>query len=136
MDEFKEKKGHTAAVSVPEIDFDSLTPRGKSRINVFLGEIFYLNEEQNRALDGLVPMTQEIFDSIMDCLEEKAAADEMWMEIFLKYPEFALAHAEKLEAEIGLSDEGGEDFRPKDMEAEKAWERFRVRMKEKKNIII
>lgn len=55
------------------------------------------------AIDGVIPMTQEIFDSIMKRREEAGPVlEDLWTDVFLKYPEFAWIHAEKLAAELGV----------------------------------
>lgn len=112
--------------------YEKLSLRQQDRIRVLLGEIFYLNEKQNQALDGLIPMTQDIFDSVMECLkEEDSISEKLRTEVFLKYPEFAAAHAEKLEDEIGLTDNDMEYSEAEIMETAAAWERFKVLIRKK-----
>lgn len=108
-------------------------PQIQHRLDAFLGELFYLTEEQNQALNGLIPMTQEIFDSIMACRDgnDSEIMEALWTDVFLKYPEFALHHAQKLSEELGVPFDEEEFPQTVSAETKQSWERFRKLVKEK-----
>lgn len=74
-------------------------------INNFLVEVFGLTEEQNLAIDGQIPMTQEIYDSILDrCTEIGSDADELFFRMLSEYPEFMCDYADELLKEVENAD--------------------------------
>lgn len=83
-----------------------LTSLQQAKINEFFMAAVYLDDTQNAAIDGITPMTQEVFDSIMKRREEVGPElEEVSMGVFLKYPKFAQNYADRLEAEIGSVDD-------------------------------
>lgn len=115
-----------------KLDLDHLTAQQQRRMHIFLSETFCLSEEQNMAIDGVIPMTQEIFDSIMKRREEAGPVlEDLWTDVFLKYPEFAWVHAEKLAAELGVP--FGDEKIPEETadKTEQSWLRLKRLIKEK-----
>ena len=54
----------------------------------FFIEIFEFTDEQLVAIDCQIPMTQEIYDSILDrCMELGTAADDLFNRMLLEYPD-------------------------------------------------
>ena len=55
----------------------------------FLIETFEFTDEQLAAIDYQIPMTQEIYDSILDrCMELGTAEDDLFYRMLLEYPDF------------------------------------------------
>lgn len=74
-------------------------------INNFLVEVFGLTEEQNLAIDRQIPMTQEIYDSILDrCTEIGSDAEELFFRMLSEYPEFMCNYADELLKEVENAD--------------------------------
>ena len=66
----------------------------------FLIETFEFTDEQLAAIDYQIPMTQEIYSSILDrCMELGAAADDLFNRMLLEYPEFLAIYAQRIEGE-------------------------------------
>lgn len=79
-----------------------LTSLKQAKINDFFMAAIYLDDTQNAMIDGIMPMTQEVFNSIMKRREEVGSElEEVSMGVFLKYPEFAQNYVDRLETEIG-----------------------------------
>ena len=67
----------------------------------FFIEIFEFTDEQLVAIDCQIPMTQEIYDSILDrCMELGTAADDLFNRMLLEYPDFMSVYAQKIEDEV------------------------------------
>lgn len=67
----------------------------------FLIETFEFTDEQLAAIDYQIPMTQEIYSSILDrCMELGAAADDLFNRMLLEYPEFLAIYAQSIEDEV------------------------------------
>ena len=74
-------------------------------INNFLVEVFGLTEEQNLAIDRQIPMTQEIYDSILDrCTEIGSDAEELFFRMLSEYQEFMCNYADELLKEVENAD--------------------------------
>ena len=59
------------------------------RLCKFFIEIFEFTDEQLAAIDYQIPMTQEIYDSILDrCMELGTAEDDLFYRMLLEYPDF------------------------------------------------
>lgn len=68
-------------------------------------EVFGLTEEQNLAIDRQIPMTQEIYDSILDrCTEIGSDAEELFFRMLSEYPEFMCNYADELLKEVENAD--------------------------------
>lgn len=67
----------------------------------FLIETFEFTEEQIAAMDNQIPMTQEIYNSILDhCMELGAAAEDLFNRMLIEYPDFLEVYAQKIEDEV------------------------------------
>lgn len=67
----------------------------------FLIETFEFTDEQLTAIDYQIPMTQEIYNAVLDrCMELGAAADDLFNRMLIEYPEFLSVYAQKIEDEV------------------------------------
>ena len=79
----------------------NLSSEQQQKFNQISAELKYLTDTQWKAIYGLCPMTQELFNGIQ--LERLKIGDELEsaaLEVFLKYPEFALSYSDCLEKAI------------------------------------
>ena len=78
--------------------FNELTLEQKQKLLTLPAELKHFTQTQWAAIYGIVPMTQDLFDSIQ--LERLKAGEELEsavLDTFLKYPEFALNYSSRLE---------------------------------------
>ena len=67
----------------------------------FLMDIFEFTEEQLAALDYQIPMTQEVYNSILDrCIELGKVADDLFYRLLNEYPEYLSVYDKKIEDEV------------------------------------
>lgn len=67
----------------------------------FLVETFEFTEEQNDAIDHQIPMTQELFDSIMDrCMELGSDVDGLFLRLINEYEEFSNVYTNRILEEV------------------------------------
>lgn len=67
----------------------------------FLVETFEFTEEQTAAIDHQIPMTQEMFDSILDrCDEIGKNSDKLFFRMLKEYPQYTDIRAERILNEI------------------------------------
>ena len=60
-------------------------------------ETFEFTDEQLAAIDYQIPMTQEIYDSVLNrCMELGTAADDLFYRMLLEYPDFLSVYAQKI----------------------------------------
>lgn len=113
-----------------KFDYDALTSEQKERLQSFFAVTFALNEKELEAIDGVTPMTQELFDSIVDKCTG-CEFDAFIYALLLKYPEFLKNHAERIEAELDAKPmpEGWHDPSPEKMQEE--WEKLCACIREK-----
>lgn len=81
--------------------FNELTLEQKQKLLTLPAELKHFTQTQWAAIYGIVPMTQELFDSIQ--LERLKVGEELEpaaLDTFLKYPEFALNYSHRLEDAI------------------------------------
>ena len=84
--------------------FNELTLEQKQKLLTLPAELKHFTQTQWAAIYGIVPMTQEFFDSIQ--LERLKAGEELEsaaLDTFLKYPEFALNYSSRLESTLSTS---------------------------------
>lgn len=68
----------------------------------FLMETFEFTEEQNAAIDHQIPMTQELYDSILDrCDELGPDVDPLFYRMLTEFPDFMCNYADRIMKEIG-----------------------------------
>ena len=97
--------------------FNELTLEQKQKLLTLPAELKHFTQTQWAAIYGIVPMTQELFDSIQ--LERLKAGEELEsaaLDTFLKYPEFALNYSSLLESALITSntissDDAEENFK-------------------------
>ena len=71
------------------------------RLCKFFIEIFELTDEQLAAIDYQIPMTQEIYDSVLDrCMELGTAADDLFYRMLREYPDFMSCKFQSIGASI------------------------------------
>ena len=74
--------------------------RNKGLYNLLI-ETFEFTDEQLAAIDYQIPMTQEIYDSVLDrCMELGTDADDLFYRMLLEYPDFLSVYAQKIEDEV------------------------------------
>ena len=67
----------------------------------FLVETFEFDEEQTAAIDHQIPMTQELFDSIIDrCNEIGSDVEPLFLRMLDEYKDFMNVYADKILEEI------------------------------------
>lgn len=117
------------------LDWDNLTREQKRRLDELAIELRYLNEEQGWAIDGCIPMTQAIYDSIMERREEVGPIlESVCIKLCLEYPDFAEVYTDRVWGPIELSDDELEEESPE--EKKQAWERLKERIREKYGDVI
>ena len=97
--------------------FNELTLEQKQKLLTLPAELKHFTQTQWAAIYEIVPMTQELFDSIQ--LERLKAGEELEsaaLDTFLKYPEFALNYSSRLESALITSntissDDAEENFK-------------------------
>lgn len=98
----------------------------------FLVETFEFTEEQTAAIDKQIPMTQELYDSILDkCNELGSDVDSLFYRMLIEYPDFMSNYADRLEAEINekYPDDLFPESTPEELEA--SWQDLCKRIREK-----
>lgn len=97
--------------------FNELTLEQKQKLLTLPAELNHFTQTQWAAIYGIVPMTQELFDSIQ--LKRLKAGEELEsaaLDTFLKYLEFALNYSSRLESALITSntissDDAEENFK-------------------------
>lgn len=78
-----------------------LTKKELKKFWSFLVETFEFTEEQSDAIHHFIPMTQELFDSIINrCNEIGSDANDIFFKMLDEYPDFLCVHADKIEEEV------------------------------------
>lgn len=94
----------------------------------FLVETFEFTEEQNDAIDHQIPMTQELFDSIIDrCNELGEDTDSLFFRMLDEYKEFADVYTNRIVEEakdVELPEWTEEE---KEIQKEKLYARIRAK---------
>ena len=73
----------------------------KDNLRYFLVETFEFSDEEQLAIDKQIPMTQKIYDSILDrCMEIGSGADRIFYRMLLEYPDFLSVYANRIEQEV------------------------------------
>lgn len=73
----------------------------KDNMRYFLVETFEFSDEQLAAIDCQIPMTQKLYDSILDrCMEIGSGADRIFYRMLLEYPDFLSLYAGRIEREV------------------------------------
>lgn len=73
----------------------------KDNMRYFLVETFEFSDEQLAAIDCQIPMTQKLYDSILDrCMEIGSDSDRIFYRLLLEYPDFLSVYADRIEREV------------------------------------
>lgn len=97
--------------------FNELTLEQKQKLLTLPAELKHFTQTQWAAIYGIVPMTQELFDSIqLKRLKVGEELESAALDTFLKYPEFALNYSSRLESDLITSntissDDAEENFK-------------------------
>lgn len=101
-------------------------------LSSFLIETFAFTSEQTDAIDQQIPMTQELFESIIErCNELGSIADKTFYRLLDEYPDLTEVYGNKIERE--LNEKYSDIPLPEETEAEQkaAWEKLRVRIRDR-----
>lgn len=92
------------------LDLDHLTPEQQQKLNDLFAGIQYLREDAWAAVYAPELMTQELFDYIqLRRLEIGPELENIAMDMFLKYPDFAMNYANRLEKAFSLQNTTSEN---------------------------
>ena len=92
------------------LDLDHLTPEQQQKLNDLFAGIQYLREDAWAAVYAPELMTQELFDYIqLRRLEIGPELENIAMDMFLKYPDFAMNYAIRLEKTFSLQNTTSEN---------------------------
>ena len=97
--------------------FNELTLEQKQKLLTLPAELKHFTQTQWAAIYGIVPMTQELFDSIqLERLKVGEDLESAALDTFLKYPEFALNYSSRRESDLITSntissDDAEENFK-------------------------
>ena len=87
------------------LDFDHLTPEQQQKLNDLFAGIQYLREDAWAALSDPLLMTQGIFDYIqLRRMEIGPELENIAIDVFLKYPDYAIDYTNRLEKATIASD--------------------------------
>lgn len=109
-----------------------LTNEQMENLKSFLLETFAFTDEQIDAMDQQIPMTQEIFESLLQrCNELGSVADRTFYRLLIEYPDFTGVYGDKIEKE--LREKYGDMELPEQTpeEQQAAWERLCAKIREK-----
>lgn len=94
------------------LDFDHLTPEQQQKLNDLFAGIQYLREDAWNALYSPDLMTQELFDSIqLRRMEIGPELENIALDMFLRYPDFAEKYGERLDKAMESASEGYDAIR-------------------------
>lgn len=78
-----------------------ITDEQSKHLHSFMVEALAFTEEENQAIDHQIPMTQEIFDSILDkCMELGEVVDPLFDRMIEEFKDFMVVYADKIEKDI------------------------------------
>ncbi len=83
------------------VEIENLTKAQLERVDEFVRTAFYLEEDELKALDEQIPMTQELFDRLSDRLF-KIGAQNDFLRLLKEYPDFTKNSVDKIEKELEL----------------------------------
>lgn len=97
---------------------------------------FKFTKEQRQAMRKKIPMTQQIFDEIMEqriMIGEEA--EDLSLQLMLKYPDFLIDHERRALAKLGIDFDNWEDDKDlemDDIELEESYQEFLKKVEENK----
>lgn len=104
----------------------------KDNMRYFLVETFEFSDEQLEAIDYQIPMTQEIYDSILDrCVEIGADSERIFYRMLLEYPDFLSVYADRIEQEVNARYSDIDFPEQTQEELQAGWEDLCKRIREK-----
>ena len=98
----------------------------------FLVETFEFSDKQLAAIDYQIPMTQEIYDSILDrCMVLGSSVDNLFYRLLVEYPDFMTVYTNRIEQEVEekYSDIDFPESTPEELQA--GWEDLCRRIRER-----
>lgn len=73
------------------------TERQLKNLWSFIVEAMEFTDEENSAIEHVIPMTQELFDSIMDrCMEIGSDVEPLFLRLMKEYEEFSNVYADRI----------------------------------------
>lgn len=67
----------------------------------FIVESMEFTDEENAAIEHVIPMTQELYNSIMDkCMEIGSDVDPLFHRLLIEYQNFMAVYADRIEEEV------------------------------------
>lgn len=112
--------------------YNELNNKGKRNLEEFLTITFEFTDEQLAAIDYQIPMTQEIYDSILDrCMMLGDSVDNLFYRLLVEYPDFMTVYANRIEQEVEekYSDIDFPESTPEELQA--GWEDLCRRIRER-----
>ena len=108
-----------------------LTKEQMENLKSFLLETFAFTEEQNNAMDKQIPMTQELFESIIErCNELGSEADKIFYRLLKEYPNLTGVYGSKIVKEMAEQYPDMELPEETPEERQAAWERLCAKIRE------
>lgn len=97
---------------------------------------FKFTKEQRKAMRKKIPMTQQIFDEIMEqrIMIGEEAEDLSW-QLMLKYPDYLIEHERRVLADLGIDfDNWKDDIEPEmdDIDLQESYQEFLRKVEETK----
>lgn len=78
---------------------EKLSEDQRKNIEEFLRMVLFMTDEQMLAMEGQIPMTQELFESCVEsCLEMEL--ERQFFKLLKEFPEFAEKYVGKIEKEM------------------------------------
>lgn len=105
----------------------ALEKRKVDKFEEFLKATFLLDEDELKALDKQMPMTQEMFDHLCSRLTE-IGADRLAIELMLDYPDLLQKSSDRIEKELGLSDNDYGEYEMSEEEIKESFEKLMERI--------
>lgn len=97
---------------------------------------FKFTKEQRKAMRKKIPMTQQMFDEIMEqriMIGEEA--EDISLQLMIKYPDFLIDHEKRALADLGIDlDNWEEDIEPEmnDIDLQESYQEFLRKVEETK----
>ena len=98
----------------------------------FIVEAMEFTDEENSAIEHVIPMTQDLYNSIMDkCMEIGSDVEPLFLRMLTEYQDFMSVYADKMEKELNekYPDDGAfKESTPEELE--KSWQDLCKRIRE------
>ncbi len=94
----------------------------------FIVESMEFTDKENAAIEHVIPMTQELFDNIMDkCMEIGSDVDPLFFRLMKEYEEFASVYADRIYEEVKDVEIPEWTEEEKEIQKEKLYARIRAK---------